>query len=133
MAADTSAVLTDEQIEKFIREAYKRLAEFPIYKSEVQQARALIELAAQAPAQQAAQSDDCLTVAYMAGRLDGRRAEAAERRAVMQQALGALDEITDTAVRCDSWQSFPSEPIEKAQAAIAALSATLNPQIGATK
>lgn len=42
-----------------------------------------------------------------------------ERRTVQAGLLTALEEMTDLAVQCDSWQSFPREPIERAQAAIA--------------
>jgi hypothetical protein len=33
--------------------------------------------------------------------------------------LEALQELADMAEKCDSWESFPSDPIEKARAAIA--------------
>lgn len=39
----------------------------------------------------------------------------------IKQALEALTELADVAERCDSWQSFPSEPLEKGRAAIASL------------
>ena len=33
--------------------------------------------------------------------------------------LQALEELAELAARCDSWQSFPTAPLEKAYAAIA--------------
>ena len=37
--------------------------------------------------------------------------EAADR---IEQLEKALDELTDIAAECDSWESFPSGPLEKA-------------------
>lgn len=40
-------------------------------------------------------------------------------RAAAPELLAALQEIVDVAERCDSWESLPDTPIEKAHAAIA--------------
>ena len=40
---------------------------------------------------------------------------------VLKLALNELEELTSVAAQCDSWQSFPYEPLEKAYATITAI------------